>query len=80
MVTLQIFDGNILMDRYRLSPYTCKCCTVLKQFDGLNCDGLAQKCQKRQNFPLSKFCAIQYYSLHCHVKMEREERLKWWNK
>ena len=31
-----------------------------KQFDGLNIDSLAGKRQKRQNFPLSKFCAIRY--------------------
>ena len=31
-----------------------------KQFDGLNIDSLAGKHQKRQNFPLSKFCAIRY--------------------
>ena len=33
---------NILTDGYRLPPYTCKCCTVFKQFDGLDFDGLAQ--------------------------------------
>ena len=33
---------NILTDGYCLSPYTCKCCTVFKQFDGLDFDGLAQ--------------------------------------
>ena len=32
------------------------CCTVFKQFDGLNFDGLAGK---RQNFPSSKFSAIR---------------------
>ena len=32
-----------------------------KQFDELNFDGLAGKCQKRQNSsPPSKFCAIRY--------------------
>ena len=36
-----------------------KCCIALK-IDGLNFDGLAGKRQKRQNFPLSKFPAIQY--------------------
>ena len=50
---LQIFDENILTDGYCLSPYTCKRCTILKQFDRLNCDGLARKCQKHQNFPPS---------------------------
>ena len=42
-----------------LSPYTCKCCIVFKQFDGLNFDGLAGN-QKCQNFSPSKFCAIRY--------------------
>ena len=42
---------NILMDGHCLSPYTCKCCIVCKQFDGLKFDGLAGKCQKHQNFP-----------------------------
>ena len=51
---------NILTDSHCLSPYICKCCIVFKQFDGLNFDGLAGKHQKRQNFPLSKFGAIQY--------------------
>ena len=37
-----------------------KCCTVFKQFDGLNFDDLAGKHQKRQNFPPSKFSAIRY--------------------
>ena len=31
-----------------------------KQFDELNIDGLAGKCQKCQNFPPSKFFAIRY--------------------
>ena len=35
-----------------------------KQFDGLNIDGLAVK---RQNFPPSKFCAIQY----THARVEK---------
>ena len=34
-----------------------------KQFDGLNIDGVAGKCQKRQNFPCQKFCAIRYVEL-----------------
>ena len=38
-----------------LSPYTCKHCTVFKQFDGLKFDGLAGKQQKRQNFPHQNF-------------------------
>ena len=41
---------NILTDGHCLSPYTCKCCIVFKQFDGLNFDGL--KCQ---NFPHQNF-------------------------
>ena len=40
---------NILMDGHCLLPYTCECCIVFKQFDGLNFDGLAEK---RQNFAL----------------------------
>ena len=78
----KIFDGyrlfkylmeNILTDGHCLSPYTCKCCIVIKQFDGLNFDGLAGKHQKRQNFPPSKFCAIRYtvscnISLYCDTK------------
>ena len=46
---------NILMDGYCPSPYTCKCCTVFKQFNGLNFDGLAQKHQECQNFPRQNF-------------------------
>ena len=37
-----------------LSPYTCKRCTIFKQFDGLNFDGLAGERQKHQNFPPDK--------------------------
>ena len=40
------------MDGHCLSPYTCKCCAVFKQFDGLNFDGPADKHQKHQNFPI----------------------------
>ena len=47
------------MDGHCLSPYTCKYYIVVKQFDGLNFDGLAGKCQKRQIFPQPKFCATQ---------------------
>ena len=38
---------NILTVGQCLSPYTCKCCIVFKQFDGLNFDGvyIAGKCQ-----------------------------------
>ena len=43
---------NILTDGHCLPPYTCKCCVVFKQFDGLNFDGLAGKPQKRQNFAI----------------------------
>ena len=43
-----------MMDDYCLSRYTCKCCTIFKQFDGLNFDGLAGKHRKRQNFPRQK--------------------------
>ena len=46
---------NILMDGYHLSPYTCKRCTVFKQFDRLSFDGLAGKCQKCQNIPHQNF-------------------------
>ena len=69
---MQNFDGywlvkylteNILMDDHCLSPYTCKCCTILKQFGGLNFDGLAGKRQKHQNFPHQKFLlAIRYFA------------------
>ena len=47
------------MDGHCLSPYTCKCCIVFKQFDGLNFDSLAGKHQKCQNFPPSKFCTVR---------------------
>ena len=53
-------SSNILTDGHCLSPYSYKCCIVFKQFNGLNFDGLAGKCQKCQNFPPSKFCAIRY--------------------
>ena len=43
---------NILTDGHCLSPYTCKCCIVFKQFDGLNFDGLTGKYQKHQKFEL----------------------------
>ena len=56
------------MDGNYLSLYTCKCYIVLKQFDGLNFDGLAGKCQKHQNFSPSKFCAI-LVSDHNHTKI-----------
>ena len=44
--------GKFLTDGYCLSPYTLKCCTVFKHFDGLNFDGLAGKHQKLHNFPI----------------------------
>ena len=49
---------NILTDAFCLSLFTCNCCIVFKQFDGLNFGGLVGKCQN-VNFPLSKFCAIR---------------------
>ena len=66
---------NILTDGYCLSPYTCKCCTVFKQFDRLNFDSLAGKCQKRQNsppprqnFPLyDTHCSFDPPKVHCKV-------------
>ena len=42
---------NILTDGHCFSPYTCKCCIVFKQRNGLNFDSLAGKCQKRRNSP-----------------------------
>ena len=57
----QIFDGNILIDGYCLLPYACKCCTVFKQFDGFNFDGLAAKCQKIKISHCQNF--KQYYTL-----------------
>ena len=46
---------NTVMDGYCLSPYTCKCCIVFKQFHGLNFDNLAGKHPKHQNFPHQNF-------------------------
>ena len=46
---------NISTDGHCLSPYTCKCCIIVKQFDRLNFDGLAGKRQKCQSFPHQKF-------------------------
>ena len=48
------------MDGHCLSPYTCKHCIVFKQFDGINSDSLAEKHQKRQNFP----CQNLRYTVH----------------
>ena len=64
------YTENILMDGYCLSPYTCKCCIVFKKFDRLNFDGLAQKCQKRQNSPCQNFALYSSSPLtHCiHLK------------
>ena len=55
------------MDGHCLLPYTCKCCIVFKQFaDGLNFDGLAGKCQKRQNFPV-KILRYMVYHLYTQI-------------
>ena len=40
------------MNDHYLSPYTRQCSIAFKQFDGLNFDSLADKCQKHQNFVL----------------------------
>ena len=57
---------HILTDDYCLSPYTCKSCTVLKQFDGLNFDGLVRKRQKRQNFPCQNFVLYSIWYIYKH--------------
>ena len=46
------------MDDHCLSLYTCKRCIVFKQFEGLNFDSLAGKCQ---NFPCQNFAL---YGIH----------------
>ena len=81
ILTGETFDGywlfKYLTDGHCLSPYTCKCCIVFKQFDGLNFDGLAGKRQKRQNFPPSKFCAIQYaFNSHILIKFYGNQLIK----
>ena len=53
---------NILTDGYCLSPYTCKCCIVFKQFEGLNFDGLAGKHQKTSKFPSVKILCYTLYT------------------
>ena len=53
------------MDGHCLSPYTCKRCITVKQFDGLNFDGLAGKCQKRQN------SALRYCKTEWHIFIEK---------
>ena len=52
-----------------LSPYTCKCCIVFKQFDGLNFDGLAEKRQKRQNSPCQNFTLYDMLGLILCVRI-----------
>ena len=73
-----IFDGywlskylteNILTDSHCLSPYTCKCCIVFKQFDRLNFDSLAGKHQKCRNFPLSKFALYGFMYIYMYLRM-----------
>ena len=63
------------MDGHSLSPYTCKCSIVFKQFDGLYFGGLAGKCQKCQNSPHHNFALYGIPPLsrakvwgikHCH--------------
>ena len=54
---------NILTDGHCLSPYTCKHCIVLQQFDVLNFDGPAGKHQKRQTFPNQTF--VLYATFAC---------------
>ena len=72
MLTGRNFDGyllfqylmdNILTDYHCLSPYTCKCCIVIKQFNGLNFDSVAGKRQKHHNFPRQNFAI--YGMCHC---------------
>ena len=46
------FSENILTDGHYLSPYTCKCCIVFKQFDKLNFDGLAGSVQNVEISPI----------------------------
>ena len=64
---LKYLTENILTDGYRLSPYTRKCCTVLKQFDGSNFDGLARKRQKHQNFPFQNFALYSIYTWNSNL-------------
>ena len=50
------------MDGSCLSLYTCKRCIVLKQFDGLNFDGLAAKHQTSKFLPV-KILRYTVYSI-----------------
>ena len=59
------------MVSYRLSTYTCKCCTVFKQSDGLNFDGLAGKNVKISPVKILRYTAYYfnfytgtYFKLH----------------
>ena len=55
---------NIFTEGHCLSPYTLKRCTVFKQFDGLNFDGLAGKHQKLQNFELYSIKRVHFPASH----------------
>ena len=59
------FTKNIFTDGQCLSLYTCKCCTVFKQFDGLNFDGLAGKRQKTSKFPTFKILRYTIFGDDC---------------
>ena len=61
ILTLQICDRKYLTDGHCLSPYTCTCCIVFKQFDRLNFDGLAEKHQKHQISPFQNFALYVFY-------------------
>ena len=69
ILTLQIFDGNILTDDHCLSPYTCIRCIVFKPFDGLNFDGLAWKHQKCQNCPCQNFALYGRLQILCKCRL-----------
>ena len=65
---------NILTDAYCLLPYTCKHCTVFKQFDGLNFGGLAGKHQNVKSSPCQNFmlygtsvCLYICVCVHAHL-------------
>ena len=55
------------MDGYCILPYTCKCCTVLKQFDGLNFDGLAGKSKTSKFYPGQNFPLYGIVMIYCHT-------------
>ena len=62
---------------YCLSPYTRKRCTVFKQLDGLNFEGLAGKHQKHQISPHQNFVlygsALAYVTtLHFIFTLKRD--------